>query len=81
MVTAMTVATRATTVAVAGTKTMEATVMAGGTDNNQLEAAADEPAGAAATETAMGTEMVTVTVMTMTPMPTPTPTLTPMMVH
>jgi hypothetical protein len=39
MVTAMTVAMAATKAAAAETKTMVATVMAGGTDNNQLKVA------------------------------------------
>jgi hypothetical protein len=47
--------------------------MAGGTDNNQLKAAAEETAAeamaVAATETAMATEIVVVTAMKTTPTP------------
>ncbi len=42
MVTVTAVATMATTVAVVVAKTMAATEMAGGTDNNQLKAAVEE---------------------------------------
>ncbi len=57
--TTMAVGRMATTVAMAAVKTTAATVMAGGTDHNQLKAAAEETAVAAATETAMAMEMGT----------------------
>jgi hypothetical protein len=56
MVTAMEVATTVTTVAAAAAKTTAITAMAGGTDNNQLKATAEETA-LVAKETAMVMEM------------------------
>jgi hypothetical protein len=50
---------------------MAVTAMGGGTDNNELKAAAEETAAVVmATETEMATEMETVTAMTKMPMPT-----------
>jgi hypothetical protein len=56
MVTAMAAAMMAIILAVVVAMTMAATAMAGGSDNNQLKAAAEEMA-AEVTETAMSTEM------------------------
>ncbi len=58
MVTAMAAAMMAKMVAVVATKTTVATAMAGGTDNNQLQVAAEET-GVVAKETAMATERAT----------------------
>ncbi len=69
MVTAMAVAITAITLVAAAAKTMAATAMVGGRDNNQLKAAAKETV-AAAKETAKATEMVPVTATKTTPMPT-----------
>jgi hypothetical protein len=69
MVTAMVVALKGITVAVAAAKTTAATAMAGGKDTNQLKAAGEETM-AAAMETATATDMVMVTAKKMMLMPT-----------
>jgi hypothetical protein len=64
MATVMAAATAVTMVAVAATKTIAATVMVRGIDNNQLEGAAEEAMPVAmvkVVKTATATEMVTVT--------------------